>query len=125
MQLPNKTLEFLKQCLAEPGWNKEGKPGEKSKRFYLAGKCLAEVLPEQTESPIPPTEAASRLNPSLVRSFVSTQDTWAKELSSNFELDAKTFETCQVCLRFFIEEDRMPKGLFGLKLYEAFKLGDE
>ena len=123
MILPNKALEFLKMCLAETGWNKGDNSVLKHKRFYRSGKLLND-LPEISESPLPPTQSEVAANPAIGRDFTKRADAWARTQAPEFSLPetSKEYETCQVCLRYFIDEDRMPKGFAGNALVDAFKL---
>lgn len=101
MQLPNKSLEFLRDILAAPGWVKGDSPAKKAKMVYLAGKMLCDILPE-------PVKGA---------------DT---ELCKEFSLDAKHMEACKMAVTFFAEEDRVPKaGGFLNILIDTFKVLDD
>lgn len=122
MNMPYKSLEFLRVCLAEAGWNKEGNTVEKFKRFYLAGKILAEVLPELPEAPIPPTTKAMQEDPTLSRAFLKSMEIYNGTLSPDFTLDDKMLSCCQVCIRFFIDESRLPTGKYSNILFDTLQL---
>jgi hypothetical protein len=98
MVLPNKSLEFLRDILAAPGWVKGDSPSKKAKFVYLAGKMLCDVLPEVDKS---------------IKDDVPCQD---------FVLDAKMTEAATMAVRFFAEEDRVPKGKYLNILIEEFKV---
>lgn len=122
MNLPYKSLEFLRTCLAEAGWNKEGNTAEKFKRFYQAGKLLAEILPELPDAPLPPSTKDMQADPTLSRTFLKSVDAYNNTPCPDFELDDKSLACCQVCIRFFIDESRLPQGKFSNILYDALKL---
>lgn len=118
MKLPLKALEFLRSCLAEPGWNKGDSSDLKHQRFYISGKLLVETLPEVPEVPV----FTGENTPTNQRAYVKQLTVFYAALSPDFTLSEKEFETCAACLHWFINEDRMPKGAPALALYDAFKL---
>jgi len=120
MKLPFKSLEFLRACLAEPGWNTGDSKDLKHQRFYLSSKLLVEGLPEVPETPLPKGDL--RNDPVGQRAFAKETNEFYKQDSTDFTLSEKEFECCAACLHFFVNEDRMPKGAPGLALYDAFKL---
>lgn len=95
--LTNKAIEFLRDMLAEAGWSKSDSTHLSVKRVYLAGKMLAEVLPE-------------------------VDKTQLKELAKPFTLDDKMLDTCKVCISFFIKEGRVPVNFAVTELIAAFAL---
>ena len=100
MQLPNKSLVTLRDVLAAPGWVKEDSPAAKAKAVYLAGKLLAEVLPEpDAKKP--------------------------DDLCADFTLDEKMTRACKQAVRYFVEEDRVLKGPSLNTLIDAFKVLDD
>lgn len=121
MKIPNKSLEFLRNCLAEPGWNKGDDAAKKHKRFYLSGKLLAE-LPEVPDAPLPMAVQEAQNNPQKAKDWVKNLEVFNSTPSAEFTVDDKSLEVIQFCLKHFIEEDRIPKGKFGNALVDAFKL---
>ena len=100
MQLPNKSLEFLRDVLAAPGWVKGDSPSKKAKFVYLAGKILCDILPESDK-------------------------TLPDDLCKDFTLNEKETEACKMAMTFFVEEDKVPKGKFLNILIETFKVLDD
>lgn len=124
MQLPNKSLEFLRTCLAETGWNKDDDKAKVMKRYYVASKLVAEVLPEVPDLELPPSQSEVQADPRVAKLYSLKMEQVYKTLCADFTLDEKQFAVVQTCLKFFIGDARVPHGAPGLALVDTFKLLD-
>jgi hypothetical protein len=118
MKLPNKSLEFLRDVLAAPGWVKSDNASKKVRAVYEAGKLLSEVLPEPTGAPVAePNET--------VAAFKARSAPWDSEESTpEFTLTTKQEEVCKQAVTYFVEEDKIPKGRYANILIDLFKVLD-
>ena len=120
MQLPNKSLEFLRDVLAAPGWVKGDSAARKVKFAYEAGQLLSEVLPEPTGAPLPPDKDSGPLAARLHKEACAK---WDPELSTpDFTLTTRQTEVCRMALLHFLETDSIPKGRFANLLVDQFKV---
>jgi hypothetical protein len=115
MKLPNKSLEFLRDVLAAPGWVKGDNGPKKAKFAYEAGKLLSEVLPEPLTLPPTITDGESRA------SFAARSEPWNSAFDTpDFTLTPKQTEACRMAISFFFEDDKMPKGKYSNLLVDEF-----
>ena len=123
LQLLNKSLDFLRNTLAAPGWNSGDNQTTKIKRIYQAGKLLAETLPEPPPSPVLPDKLV--VGTAAAVAYQAEEKAWADGLSPEFELDQPAFDCCTFALKAFIgDENRFPSGKHTNELIEKFKLLD-
>jgi hypothetical protein len=124
LKLMNKSLEFLRDTLAAPGWSKGDNQTKKIKHIYLAGKMIAEILPEQPAPPVMP-QGNITLASEAGQAYKRAVEAYNKTSSTpEFELDAPQFETCQTALKSFLDEGKFPSGINTNELIEQFKLLD-
>jgi hypothetical protein len=120
LQLSNKALEHLINCLSLPGWCKHENPSISVKRTYLAGKILADLLPVVPDSPL--LAAGLEKDSHSVRSYNKTLLAWCEAKDTpEFELDDKQIEVCVVAIKHFIALGNTPTGKAMNELLEVFK----
>lgn len=109
--------------LGAPGWGKHDNSAIAIKRNYIAGKILAERLPDIPELPedILPGKNSSILD---VRVFEKARDARDTAKAPEFELEDKMVEVCVTCMKHFITEGRTPPGDAMIELIDNFKLID-
>jgi hypothetical protein len=121
LQLTNLALDNLRNCLSAVGWCKSDNVELSVRNTYLAGKLLAEVLPE-TVVPEPPSELAT---PSQQLQFGKMIKTWQKVPSPEFELTDKMLDVCQRAVKYKIVMGEAPSSPHMSELILALKLYSE
>lgn len=119
-----KALEFLRDCLAAPGWTKHDNQTIAVKRNYLGGKILVEVLPEisQVDEKLLPTRSSSVQE---VRAYEQALKVRNETICSELTFDDKMVEAIQACLKHHISAGNCPAGKATNELIHAFKLVEE
>lgn len=118
-----KAIEFLRDMLAAPGWGKHDNAATAVKRLYLAGKILAEKLPEvpQVADDVLPNRNSAQFE---IRAWEKAVKERNETKAPEVEFDDKMVEVIQVCLKHHMGMGQTPSGVALNELIDAFKLID-
>jgi hypothetical protein len=116
-----KAVEFLRDMLAAPGWNKNDNVATAIKNNYFAGKILAEKLPTVPE--VPEDKLPGRnSSPADLKAFQDLSKKLGESKAPELVLEDKEEAVCKVALKWFIQEGKTPSGVAMNELIDSFKL---